>query len=89
MKSKYRGPPKLILKTADATGFSDTVRRIVAEKLEHCSLHRLSCTKIERRNIVLDDFNTETLQRLAHDFYCETNAFRLPRGVVWDLQWIL
>ena len=34
-KSKYRGPPKLTLKTAEATGYSErTVRRIVAEKAE-------------------------------------------------------
>ena len=34
-KSKYRGPPKLTLKTAEVTGYSEcTVRRIVAEKSE-------------------------------------------------------
>ena len=34
-KSKYRGPPKLTSKTAEATGYSEcTVRRIVAEKSE-------------------------------------------------------
>ena len=34
-KSKYRGPPKLASKTAEATGYSEhTVRRIIAEKSE-------------------------------------------------------
>ena len=34
-KSKYRGPPKLTSKAAEATGYSEcTVRRIVAERLE-------------------------------------------------------
>ena len=34
-KSKYRGTPKLTLKTAEATGYSErTVRRIIAEKSE-------------------------------------------------------
>ena len=34
-KSKYRGPPKLASRTAEATGYSEcTVRRIVAEKSE-------------------------------------------------------
>ena len=34
-KSKYRGPPKLTSKTAEATGYSEcAVRRIVAEKSE-------------------------------------------------------
>ena len=34
-KSKYRRPPKLTLKAAEATGYSErTVRRIVAEKSE-------------------------------------------------------
>ena len=32
-KSKYKGPPKLTSKTAEATGYSEhTVRRIIAEK---------------------------------------------------------
>ena len=35
MKNKYRGPPKLTSKTAEATGNCEyTVRRIVAEKSE-------------------------------------------------------
>ena len=46
VKSKYRGPPKLTSKTAEATGYREcTVRRIVAEKLELRSRHRLSDAK--------------------------------------------
>ena len=34
-KSKYRGSPKLTLKTAEATSYSEpTIRRIIAEKSE-------------------------------------------------------
>ena len=73
-KSKYRGPPKLTSKTADVTGYSErTVRRIVAEKSEisgavFASLPKRCKVKEE------DDFNTEALRRLVHDFYRGNNA---------------
>ena len=66
MKSKYRGPPKLTSKTAEATGYSER-RRIVAEKSEISAAAVTSPLKYNS--------NTEALQRLAHDFYREKNAF--------------
>ena len=74
-KTKNRVPPKLMHKTAEAMGYGErTVRRIVAEK------YALSGTafsspakqyKIDRKKIIMDDFNTEALQRAVHEFYCE------------------
>ena len=67
MESKYRGPPKVTLKTAEETRYSErTVRRIVAEKSEISGAAFTS--------VILDDFNTEALRRLVHDFYREKNA---------------
>ena len=64
-KSRNRGPPKLTFKTAKATGYSEcTVRRVVAEKSEISGAAFTSPAKrykLDKRTIILDDFNTEAL----------------------------
>ena len=73
-KSKYRGPPKITSKTAEATGYSEcTVRRIVAEKSE---ISGAAFASPPKRCKVKEEyyFSTEALRRLVHDFYREKNA---------------
>ena len=74
-KNKCRRPPKLTSKTAEATGYSEcTVRRIVAKKSEMSGAAFTSPAKrykVERKRIMLDDFDVEALRRLVHDFYLE------------------
>ena len=74
-KNKCRRPPKLTSKTAEATGYSErTVRRIVAKKSEMSGAAFTSPAKrykVERKRIMLDDFDVEELRRLVHDFYRE------------------
>ena len=57
------------------TGYRErTVRRILAEKSEISGAAFMSLPKrykVERKNIILDDFDTEALQRLVHDLYRE------------------
>ena len=80
-KSKYRGRPKLTSKTAEVTGYSE--QRIVAEKSEISGAVFASPPKqCKRKNIILDDFNTEVLRRLVNDFYREKNALWTSHGVV-------
>ena len=71
-KSRYRGPPKLTHKTAEATGYSErTVRRIIAEKSALSGAAFSSPTKrykVERKRI---DFDTEALRRSVHEFYSD------------------
>ena len=56
VKSKYRGPPKLTPKTAEATGYSErTVRRIIAEKLE---ISGAAFTSPPKRCEVKEEYNT-------------------------------
>ena len=65
-KSKYRCPQKLTFKTAEATGYSErTVRRIVTEKSEISGSAFISpakCYKVDRKKIILDDFDMEALR---------------------------
>ena len=72
-KSKYRGPPKLTHKAAEATGYGErTVRRIVWEKSALSGAAFSSPAKrykVDRKKIILDDFDTEALRRVVHDFY--------------------
>ena len=74
-KNKCRRPLKLTSKTAEATGYSErTVRRIVAKKSEMSGAAFTSPAKrykVERKRIMLDDFDVEELRRLVHDFYRE------------------
>lgn len=72
-KSKGRGPPKLVTKTAEATGYCErTVRRVVGEKktLEGAAfVSPAKRYKAERKRIVVDDFDTEAIRRTVHEFY--------------------
>ena len=74
-KTKNRVPPKLTHKTAEATGYGErTVRRIVAEKSALSGAAFSSPAKrykIDRKKIVMDDFDTEALQSSVHEFYSE------------------
>ena len=74
-KTKNRVPPKLTHKTAEAKGYGEcTVRRIAVEKF---ALSRAAFSspakryKIDRKKIVMDDFDTEALRRAVHEFYSE------------------
>ena len=62
VKSKYRGPPKLTSKTAEATSYSEhTVRKIVAKKAEISEAAFMSLPKrykVERKN----DIDTEAVR---------------------------
>ena len=76
-KTKYRGPPKLTHKTAEVTGYGErTVRRIVPEKSELSGAAFSSPAKqykVDRKkmHVILDDFDTEALRCVVHDFYRE------------------
>ena len=68
-------PPKLMHKTAEATGYGErSVRRIVAEKSALSGAAFSSPAKrykIDRKKIVMDDFDTEALRSAVHEFYHE------------------
>lgn len=72
---KLKVPPKLTLKTAEATGYSErTVRRVVGEKSTLSGAAFSSPPKrykVDRRRIVVDDFDVEAVRRIVHDFYRE------------------
>lgn len=72
-KSKGRGPPKLMSKTAEATGYSKrTVCRVVSKKktLEGAVIvSPPKWYKAERKRILVDDFNVEAIRRIVHEFY--------------------
>ena len=74
-KTKNKAPPRLTHKTAEATGYSErTVRRIVSEKSAQSGAAFCSPAKrykLDRKKIVLDDFDTEALRRAIHEFYSE------------------
>ena len=74
-KNKCRRPPKLTSNTAEATGYSERkVRRIIAKKSEMSGAAFTSPAKrykVERKRIMLDDFDMEELRRLVHNFYRE------------------
>ena len=75
VKTKNRVPPKLTHKTAEATGYGEhTVRRIVAVKSALSGAAFSSPArqyKIDRKKIVMDDFDTEPLRSAVHEFYSE------------------
>ena len=74
-KTKNKAPPRLTHKTAEATGYIErTVRRIVSEKSAQSGAAFCSPAKrykLDRKKIVLDDFDTEALRRAIHEFYSE------------------
>ena len=74
-KTKNRVPPKLTHKTAEVTGYGEhTVRRIVAEKSALSGAAFSSPAKrykIDRKKIVMDDFDMEALRSAVHEFYSE------------------
>ena len=74
-KTKNRVLPKLTHKTAEATGYGErTVRRIVAVKSALSGAAFSSPArwyKIDRKKIVMDDFDTEPLRSAVHEFYSE------------------
>ena len=74
-KTKCRVSPKLTHKTAEAPGYGKrTVRRIVAEM---SALNGAAFSspakryKVDRKIIVLADFDVEALRRVVHEFYSE------------------
>ena len=71
-KTKNRVLPKLTHKTAEATGYGEhTVRRIVAEKSALSGAAFSSPAKrykIDRKKVVMDDFDTEVLRNSVHEF---------------------
>ena len=75
VKNKNRVPPKLTHKTAEATGYGErTVRRIVAEKSASSGAAFSSPAKrykIDRKKIVMVNFDTEALRSAMHEFYSE------------------
>ena len=77
-KSKGRGPPKLTSRTADATGYSERIeRRIVAEKksLERAAFGSSAKRyKVERKKIIVDDFDMGGIWHTVHDFYQEKST---------------
>ena len=83
-------------KTAEATGYGErTVRRIVAEKSALSGAAFSSPAKwykIDRKKMVMDDFDTEALRSAVHEFYSEKkipdNGFSTvgSKGE-GDLQW--
>ena len=74
-KTKNKAPPRLTHKMAEATGYSErTVRRIVSEKSAQSGAAFCSPAKrykLDRKKIVLDDFDTDALRRTIHEFYSE------------------
>ena len=74
-KIKNRVPPKLMHKIAEATGYGGlTVRKIVAEKSALSGAAFSSPAKwykIDKKKIVMHDFDTEALRRAVHEFYSE------------------
>ena len=74
-KTKNRVQPKLTHKTAEVTGYGEhTVRRIVAEKSALSGAAFSSPAKrykIDRKKIVMDDFDTEALRSTVHKFYSD------------------
>ena len=74
-KSKVRGLPKLTSRRADATGYSErTIRRIVPEKksLEGAAFGSPAKRyKVERKKIIVDDFDMEGIWHNVHEFYRE------------------
>ena len=69
-KRKAKGPPRLMDKTAKATGYCERmVRRVVAEKRP--SVSPAKQYKRERKRIVVDDFDLEGMRRAVHEFYSE------------------
>ena len=77
-KIKNRVPPKLKHKTAEVTGYGErTVRRIVAEKSALSGAAFSSPAKrykIDRKKIVMDDFDTEALGALCTNFTVRRNT---------------
>ena len=72
-RNKLEWSPKLTKSTAEATGYScKHVQRVVAEKsfLEGDKFE-LPCKlyKVSRKQIVVDDFDTEALRRSVHKFH--------------------
>ena len=108
VKTKNRVPPKLTHKTAEVTGYGEhTVRRIVAEKSALSGAAFFSPAKqykIDRKKIVMDDFDTEALRSAVHEFYSENKystmdsllsavkekgIFRGERTTLWRVMHIL
>ena len=75
VKTKNRVPLKLTHKTAEATSYDErTVRRIVAKKSVLSGAAFSSPAKrykMDRKKIVMHDFDTEALRRAVHEFYSE------------------
>ena len=62
-----------------------TVRRIVAKKSEMSGAAFTPLAKrykVERKRIMLDDFDVETLRRLVHNFYLEKKFLMLDSVLV-------
>ena len=78
----------MTFKTAEATGYSErTVRRIVSDISGTAFISPAKRYTVYRKKIVLDDFDTEALRRLVHDFYREKkfptlDSFLVARGMV-------
>ena len=71
-KSKAKGLPRLMDKTAKATGYCErTVRRVVAEKRASDGATFVSPAKRkrDRKRIVVDDFDLDGIRRAVHEFY--------------------
>ena len=75
MKTKCRVPLKLMHKTIEATRYGGrTVKIIVAEKSGLCGAAFSSPAKrykVDRRKIVLDDFDMEAIRRAVHKLNTE------------------
>ena len=70
--STCTGPQKLICRTADANGYSETiVHRIGAEKksLEETAFGSPAKQYKVERKIIVDDFDLEGIRHTVHDFY--------------------
>ena len=71
-RPRTKAPPRLTHKMAEATGYSErTVRRIVSEKSAQSGAAFCSPAKrykLDRKKIVLDDFDTEALRRVYMNF---------------------
>ena len=79
-KSKYRGPPKLTHKTAEATGYGERmVRRIIAEKT---ALSEAVFSSPDRERVDVDDFVMEALRRTVHGFYRDKKYPTLDSSLV-------
>ena len=74
-KSKAIGPPRLMDKTAKATGYcARSVRRVVAEKRASDGAAFMSPAKWYKRDgkrIVVDDFDLEGIRCAVHEFYSD------------------